>query len=113
MSSSESSSFLPFILISSAVVICGYLFLTKILTDNVSKANPKPQVEELTTALDTLRISQQDAAKPTENGATTVLTPATTNSPANNMTGGLQSQLKKQQQDKAEMIRQLQGPSSN
>ena len=83
------------------------------LTDNVSKANPKPQVEELTTALSSLRSAQEDAAKPTNNGATTPLTPAPKKSPANNITGGLQSQLKKQQLDKAEMMRQLQGPSSN
>jgi len=82
------------------------------LTDNVSKANPKPQVEELTTALSSLRSAQEEAAKPAENGVTTPL-PATTNSPANNFTGSLQSQLKKQEQDKAEMIRQLQGPSAN
>ncbi|MFT5882684.1 MAG: hypothetical protein ACI9FG_001191 [Crocinitomicaceae bacterium] len=108
MSSSENSSFLPFILISSVVVICGYIFITKMLTDNVSKANPKPQVEELTTALSSLRSAQENAAKPSDNKA---ITPATQNSPANNITGSLQDQLKKKQQDKAEMIRQLQGTS--
>lgn len=112
MSSSESSSFLPFILISSVVVICGYIFITKILTDNVSNANPKPQVEELTTALSSLRSAQEDAAKTSNNKASTpAITPATQNSPANNITGSLQDQLKKKQQDKDEMIRQLQGTS--
>lgn len=112
MSSSESSSLLPFILISSAVVCGGYLFITKMLTDNVSKVDPKPQVEELTSALDSLR-SAQESAKPTGNGATTPLTPAPKKSQADNFTGNLQSQLKKQEQDKAEMIRQLQGSSDN
>jgi|GEM_PF-3128356 hypothetical protein len=110
MSSSENSSLLPLILISSAVVCGGYLFITKMLTDNVSKANPKPQVEELTTALDTLR-SAQEAAKPTEIGGTTPLTPAPNKSTADNVTDNLQSQLKKQEQQRNEMMRTLKGTS--
>ncbi|PQJ28619.1 hypothetical protein [Rubritalea profundi] len=111
MSSSENSSLLPFILISSVVVICGYLFITKMLTDNVSKANPKPQVEELTTALGALRSAQEEAAKPAENEISTPLTPAATKIPANNVTDNLQSQLKKQEQQRNEMMRSLKGAS--
>ena len=107
MSSSVNSSLLSFILISSVVVCGGYLFITKTLTDNVSKANPKPQIEELTTALDTLR-SAQEIPTPTKNEAATPLTPAINKSPATNFTGSLQSQLKKQEAARAEMIRNLQ-----
>ncbi len=111
MSSSENSSLLPFILISSVVVIAGYLFITKTLTDNVSKANPKPQVEELTSALSELRSAQEAAAKPSENEATTPPAPTPKNTPAGNVTDGLQSQLKKQEQQRNEMMRHLQGDS--
>lgn len=113
MSSSENSSLLPFILISSAVVICGYLFITKTLANKVSQANPKPQVEELTTALKSLRSAQQEAAKPTENRASIPLTPVATKGPASNFTDNLKSKLKKQEEEKAKMMRQLQGASGN
>lgn len=113
MSSSENSSILGFILISSAVVICGYLFITKPLTDKVSQANPKPQVEELTTAMKSLRSAQEEATKLSENRASTPLTPVATKSPASNYTDNLKSKLKKQEEEKAKMMRQLQGASGN
>ena len=105
MASSENSSFISFLLISAVVVCLGYLVISKFLTESVSKANPKPQMEELTSTMETLRSAQSSSISPS--GATTPLKPKPINSPADNTTQDLQSQLKMQEQQRNEMMRTL------
>lgn len=111
MSSSSGSSIFPILLVSTVVVCLGYVGITEMLTTGVSKANPRPQVEEVTSALKTLRTTQ--AAEATQPGDSTPLTAAPakklTVRPADHLTNSLQSQLKKQNQQRNEMIRSLNG----
>lgn len=103
---------MPFILISTVVVLGGYLFITKTLTDNVSKANPKPQVEELASALKTLRSAQTEQM-PAQSGDSTPLPLATPQEElSHNLTSELQSEINKQEQNaqrqRDEILRSLQ-----
>ncbi len=105
MASSENSSFIPFLLISAVVVCLGYLVISKFLTESVSKSNPKPQMEELTSTMEALRSAQSASISPSS--ATTPLKPKPISSPADNTTQELQSQLKMQEQQRSEMMRTL------
>jgi hypothetical protein len=105
MASSENSSLLPFLLIAAVVGCIGYIGITKFLTESVSRANPKPQVEELTSSLETLRSAQ--AASATPSATTTPLAHTPKSNPVDNVTNSIQSQLKKQEQQRNEMMRTL------
>ena len=105
MASSENSSFISFLLISAVVVCLGYLVISKFLTESVSKANPKPQMEELTSTMEALRSAQSASIAPS--GATTPLKHTPINSAADNTTQDLQSQLKMKEQQRNEMMRTL------
>ena len=108
MASSRNGSILPILLISTVIVLLGYLVITKILADNVAKANPKPQVEELTSSLKALRKTQDEV---TQNRASTPLPPAQKKSKADNFTGKLNSQIENQEKARAKMMQQLKGKS--
>lgn len=115
MSSSTGSSIFPILLVSTVVVCLGYVGITKMLTEGVSKANPQPQVEELTSALKTLRAAQAtEASQPGDSTPLTAApvkkaTPASGQRSADNITNSLQSQLKKQEQQRNDMMRTLNG----
>ena len=108
MSSSESSSFIPFLLIFAVVSCAGYLFITNFLTEGISKANPTPQVEKISSSLEALRSAQSAHITPSD---TKPLPDSAKNTPATNATDDLQSQLEKQEQQRNEIMRALKGAS--